>query len=182
MVLTPELEAAAVAQGKAVVSQAFSLLSSNLQTALAEGGVSNALPFCSVAALPLTGSVGQGAGLTLRRVSHKARNPVNQADAVETVVLAQFQGALASSNAPSPVVTNLLPGRVTFFAPIVLKDALCLKCHGQLGGEIEPENADLIRRLYPQDRATGFKLGELRGAWRVDLPPAQLKPGIPSSN
>jgi hypothetical protein len=26
-----------------------------------------------------------------------------------------------------------------------------------------------IRRLYPADAATGFKLGDLRGLWRVDF-------------
>jgi len=32
----------------------------------------------------------------------------------------------------------------------------------------------VIRQLYPQDEATGFKLGQLRGAWRIDIPVATL--------
>jgi hypothetical protein len=31
--------------------------------------------------------------------------------------------------------------------------------------------------LYPQDEATGFKLGDLRGAWRIDIPLASLQSG-----
>lgn len=38
-----------------------------------------------------------------------------------------------------------------------------------------PENLAFIRSLYPQDAATGFKLGDLRGAWRVDFPRAALR-------
>ena len=52
-----------------------------------------------------------------------------------------------------------------------LGQPLCLKCHGQPEREIAPSTMEVLRRLYPEDRATGFRLGELRGMWRVDLPP-----------
>jgi hypothetical protein len=89
---------------------------------------------------------------------------------VELAVLRHFQDSLPASNTPSPLVTNIVPGKVTFFAPIVLNQPLCLKCHGEPGRDIRPEDLAIINRLYPQDQAKGFKLGELRGAWRVDFP------------
>jgi hypothetical protein len=51
---------------------------------------------------------------------------------------------------------------------------MCLNCHGEPDKDIKPENLALIRRLYPQDQATGFQLGELRGAWRIDFPASSL--------
>jgi hypothetical protein len=39
---------------------------------------------------------------------------------------------------------------------------LCLKCHGQPEDDIALEYVVTIRRLYPADGATGFKLGDLR--------------------
>jgi Protein of unknown function (DUF3365) len=177
--LTVEQQAAALQRGKAIVAETFSLLSSNLQSAIQTSGVSNALPFCSLAASPLTAGMAQKHGVTIRRVTHKARNPAGKADAVELAVLNGLAIALAaggSTNPPSPLVTNLVADTASFFAPIVLNNELCLKCHGEPGKDIAPENVATIQRLYPQDEATGFKLGELRGAWRIDLPLASLTP------
>jgi hypothetical protein len=46
---------------------------------------------------------------------------------------------------------------------------LCLTCHGE---SLAPELAAAIARDYPGDAATGFKSGELRGAFRVVWPAA----------
>jgi len=174
--LSPTVQQAAVQRGQAIASETFALLSSNLQAALQSGGISNALPFCSLAASPLTAGMAEKHGVTLRRVTHKARNPAGQADAVELGVLRSFEAALATStNPPPPLVTNLAAGQATFFAPIVLNKELCLKCHGESGRDITAENLALIRSLYPNDEATGFQLGQLRGAWRIDFPIATLK-------
>lgn len=174
--LTDVVSAAALQRGKAIALETFSLLSSNLQTAIQQGGVSNALPFCSIAALPLTSGMAAKHGVTIRRVTHKPRSPSGQANAVELGVLQQFREVLAGTptNPPSPIVTNLAANTATFFAPIVLNNELCLKCHGEPGKDISPENVAVIQRLYPQDAATGFRLGELRGAWRIDFPLATL--------
>lgn len=175
--LTDEARSAALQRGKAIALETFSLLSSNLQTAIQQGGVSNALPFCSLAASPLTAGMAAKHGVTLRRVTHKPRNPASRADSIELGVLKEFTEALAATptNPPPPMVTNLTDGTATFFAPIVLNNELCLKCHGEAGRDILPENVAVIRRLYPQDEATGFRLGELRGAWRIDFRLANLK-------
>jgi hypothetical protein len=51
--------------------------------------------------------------------------------------------------------------------PIRMK-GICRKCHGP---RIEPDVKDRLRELYPEDEATGFKKGELRGMFWVKLPP-----------
>lgn len=172
--LSPEQHAAALQQGQVIVAETFSLLSSNLQSAIRSGGVSNALPFCSVAAVPLTTSLAGKRGVAIRRLTHKPRNPVNRADALESTILDHFRTSGVEPNPPAPVVTNLNAATLSYFAPIVLNNELCLKCHGEPGVDIAPEDLAIIQRLYPQDQATGFRLGDLRGAWRVDLPVAQL--------
>lgn len=172
--LSAEVKNAAAQRGKAIAAETFSLLSSNLQSAIQQGGISNALPFCSLAASPLTAGMAGKHGVTLRRVTHKARNPADKADAAESAILARFEASLSGTNPPSPIVTNFTATTVSFFAPIVLNNELCLKCHGEPGREIASENLALIQKLYPQDEATGFKLGQLRGAWRIDMPRASL--------
>jgi hypothetical protein len=173
--LPPEIQQTAVQRGKTIAAETFGLLSTNLQTAIQSGGVSNALPFCSLAAAPLTASMAEKHGVTLKRVTHQARNPAGKANAAELAVLKSFASALAAStNSPPPFATNLIAGQATFFAPIVLNNELCLKCHGEPGKDISTENLAVIRKHYPQDEATGFKLGQLRGAWRIDFPLATL--------
>ncbi|HLP75736.1 MAG TPA: DUF3365 domain-containing protein [Candidatus Paceibacterota bacterium] len=173
--LSAEVRQLAIERGKAIATETFSLLSSNLQSAIQSGGISNALPFCSLAASPLTASMAERHGVKLRRITHKARNPAGRADAIELAVLKSFETALAAStNPPPPFVTNLVSGEATFFIPIVINKELCLKCHGELGKDISAENLVIIRAHYPQDEATGFKFGDLRGAWRIDFPLATL--------
>ena len=179
--LTPAQQTAAIARGKAIAAETFGVLSSNLQSALASGGVSNALPFCSLAASPLTASVATRHGVALRRITHKPRNPAARANEAERVVLDGFRSTLAPGQPPPPLATNLLPDQAAFFAPIVLNNALCLKCHGEPGKDISAESLAIIQRYYPQDEATGFKLGDLRGAWRIDFPFAKLE-GAASTN
>jgi hypothetical protein len=173
-VLSADVRNAAVQRGKAIAAETFSLLSSNLQSALQQGGVSNALPFCSLAASPLTAGMAGKHGVGIRRVTHKPRNPAGRADATELAVLNHFEAGLTGTNLPPPLVTNFTASTVTFFAPIVLNNELCLKCHGEPAKDISAENLAIIHQHYPQDEATGFKLGQLRGAWRIDLPLVSL--------
>lgn len=53
----------------------------------------------------------------------------------------------------------------TTFAKPLMMDAVCLLCHGE---NLAPNIAASIKRYYPNDQATGFRLGELRGILRVD--------------
>jgi hypothetical protein len=43
----------------------------------------------------------------------------------------------------------------------------CLQCHGQPGTDINEATMAQIKNLYPEDHATGYKLGDVRGLWKV---------------
>jgi hypothetical protein len=53
--------------------------------------------------------------------------------------------------------------------PIVLNNALCLRCHGEVGKYIAAADYALIKKQYPQDQATGYRLGQQMGAWQLSL-------------
>jgi hypothetical protein len=159
-----------VERGDAIAAETFGLLRTNLQGALQTGGVSQALPFCSLAASPLTAGMAAKHGVGLRRVTMKARNPAAKADAVEAGILERFAAELGSPAGISAVVTNTGGGTVTYLAPIVIASELCLKCHGEPGRDIAETDLQIIRRLYPADAAVGYGTGALRGAWRIDFP------------
>ena len=157
-----------LAEGKRLTAEAFALLSKNLTEAIAKDGVPGSIGFCSEKALPLTASV----DANLRRVSHKARNPKNKADAAELEILNAYRETMKAGKPPEPQLRRQADGTETFFAPIVLANPLCLKCHGAPDSDIDADTLAALRKLYPQDEATGFRVGELRGMWRVDFRPA----------
>lgn len=153
--------------GPKIVAEAFGELSAALGAALADGGADRALPVCRERAPEIATTVAGRHGVKLRRATLKPRNPQNAATEDERKVLAGFAAALAQGETPRPVVHSEADGRRTFFAPIVLANPLCLQCHGQPGSEVKEATQAALRVHYPDDRATGYKLGELRGLWRV---------------
>lgn len=171
-VLSPDLEqwrTAALERGPEIVSQAGKALSGVLLEALQQGGATNALPLCSVQAIPLTAALAQANQVALRRVSHRPRNPINQANDQEIDLIERFSSQLRSGSKPSPEAVVSPSGAVTFYAPIVINTNLCLRCHGQSGIDLDPQIIPILQERYPQDQATGFALGDLRGLWRVDF-------------
>jgi hypothetical protein len=168
--LSPEVETAALERGKAIAGQAFALLSTNLARALGAGGITNALSYCSERAYPLTALVAETNQVRLQRFTHRPRNPGNEVSSAELGILREFQLALGRGEKPSPVVRAGANDAVVFYSPIMLANPLCLQCHGAVGTDIQPATAALLATLYPRDQATGFKLGDLRGLWRIEMP------------
>lgn len=163
-------EAALKLRAATIAKEAFSELSSNLQAAITRTGLNDALPYCSDRAIPITKGVAAKNGVGLSRVTHKARNPANKATDAELALMQQFQADLVAKRTPTPTVVTNASQAVSVYVPIVISNPLCLMCHGKPGKEVSAELQSTIRRLYPDDQATGFALGDLRGAWRVDFP------------
>jgi hypothetical protein len=178
LLLTPILTLAVFAltkpdpavEGPKIIAEAFGRLSGALAQAIAKEGPAKALSVCSEKAPQIAKEVATTHGVTLRRASAKPRNPKNAADNAEKAVLEVFAAALAKKEAPKPQTITNADGSTSFFTPIVLGNPLCLQCHGTPNQDIAPETLVAIQKLYPDDKATGFKLGDLRGLWRVTFP------------
>ncbi|MDX1426157.1 MAG: DUF3365 domain-containing protein, partial [Kiloniellales bacterium] len=55
-------------------------------------------------------------------------------------------------------------GRTYRYMKAIPVGEVCLTCHG---ADIDPALMAEIEAFYPEDQATGFALGELRGAFTV---------------
>ena len=161
--------AAVIQEGRAIVQSTFGTLSSNLSGALNEGGVSHALEFCNIEAMPLTDSLSTHYGIEIRRASHRPRNPQNQADSLELASIKAYINQLEENGELKPFVYSRR-GQILFHATIRIAGDLCLNCHGDPGTDIAQTDLEVIRNLYPEDEATGFELGELRGIWSIGFP------------
>lgn len=153
-------------QGKRIAQATFGALSSQLMQAVKAGGVPNAIEYCNLAAYPLTDSMAQAMQAHIRRTALRYRNPQNAPTEAERRILTAFQAQMENGETPKPVVEAQGPDSVSFYAPIVLMEA-CLKCHGEVGEQISPDDYALIQQKYPEDQAIGFATGDLRGAWSI---------------
>jgi hypothetical protein len=150
--------------GKEYATQTQQVLGKNLMTAIAKGGPENALAFCNVQAMPLTDSMGHALAIKIKRVSDKARNPNNKANADELAYIHLLQKQIAQGDLLKPKV-NQDGVKVKAYYPIV-SNGLCLQCHGK---NIKSEVSSKINELYPEDLATGYEANEIRGIWVVEM-------------
>ncbi|GAA5520248.1 DUF3365 domain-containing protein [Aliifodinibius salicampi] len=160
---------AVVEAAKEITTASFKTLSSNLQKAMSEGGVSNALEFCNIKAMPLTDSLASHYGIELQRASHQPRNPVNKADSLEMIAIKEYIRNIEQGRELKPV-TYTRENAIIYHAPIRIQGQLCLSCHGSPGTDISQSDVEIIQELYPEDMATGFEIGELRGIWSIQFP------------
>ena len=59
-------------------------------------------------------------------------------------------------------------GRFRYYIPLRI-GPMCLQCHGPRDA-LEPTVRRALDALYPEDRATGYGVGDLRGVVRVTVP------------
>ncbi|PNQ75195.1 cytochrome c family protein [Hanstruepera neustonica] len=139
-------------------------LGKNLMGTIQKKGTLEAITFCNEVAYPLTDSMAVVYNATIKRVSDKPRNPDNAANSKEKYYIRKFQKTLAENQEPQAIIEEGTD-TVNFYYPITT-NSMCLQCHGK---NIEPEVYNTIKRLYPQDLATGYGENEVRGMWSISF-------------
>lgn len=140
-------------------------LGKTLMTSLEEKGTEGALSFCNTRAIPITDSMSALYNAKIKRVSDKPRNPNNLANQEELTQIDFFKSQLAAKNEIEPV-TSVEGNNVQFYYPIIT-NGMCLQCHGEKNKQIKDSTLNKLAKLYPADRATGYKENEVRGIWSI---------------
>ncbi|NOX86909.1 MAG: DUF3365 domain-containing protein, partial [Chlorobi bacterium] len=140
-----------------------------LRKAIKEGGIVNAISFCNKRAMEITDSISLAEKVYIKRLAKKYRNPVNDMSKNESNIYKGFIINQLSKKWYPAMITWNEKGEPVYYNPIIV-DALCLKCHGIPEKDIKPEVAEKIAELYPDDKATNFKVGQLRGMWSITFP------------
>lgn len=149
------------------VSQDFlDELRSRLKEALRVGGPVGAIGACQSLAPDLSNAQSVVSGFEVERTALRLRNPENAPDAWELKVLEAFQtksaaGAEIAALEHAEVVRTSEGDRLFRYMRAIPMAEMCLSCHGP---DVRPEVRSEIARYYPTDKATGFRLGDLRGA------------------
>lgn len=163
-----------VNRGQQAAGSLMKALKSELQQAMQDGGVMHAVSFCSGNALQLTAEVEADLGLNidLKRVSTNYRNPANKPDKFEQQALKWMDEQSTADTIPAYFVQKITDKnrtRYRYYQPIRIQTP-CLACHGPVD-QMKPELKTLLKERYPDDRATGYQNGDLRGAIRVEILP-----------
>jgi hypothetical protein len=173
-----EPESTQIGQARAAVKELGEGLKIELMAALKAGGPMAAIGVCQTIAPSLAEQAGAARGLEVGRTALRLRNPANAPDAWERGVLEDFAAKIRAGTDPDKLehaeVLTDATGAATFryMKAIPMRAEPCLVCHGAPEPALKAE----ITRLYPQDEATGFKPGDLRGAFTVTAPLAAAAP------
>jgi hypothetical protein len=165
---TLEQQAEYIAKGKLVSGLSLKALSKEVMDALEAGGVKHAVDYCNVHASPLIDSLSKQHKVQISRVSDKYRNPDNKPGELDLTVLKAYREQLAAGDELQPHL-EVTANDVIFYSPILILNPVCLNCHGEPGTTAEQGNIDFIKTKYPDDRAVGYKIGDLRGVWKIIL-------------
>ena len=158
-----------VAEARGIVKNFATALQGELRAGLQAGGPANAIAVCKDKAPAIAKSEQQKSGWTdVGRTSLRLRNPANKPDAWELAVLNKFEQRKAAGEDPTKIEYSEIAeagGKKTFrYMKAIPTQEVCLACHGE---NIDKATAAKLAKLYPKDKARGFKVGDLRGAFTL---------------
>ena len=124
-----------------------------------------AIGICSEKAPKIAVQIAEDFGVKIGRTSHKLRNPKNVPPPWGLKVVAWGKDEPAYFVGPEGEFGALLPIRLK---------AECMICHGP-AEDFDPEIRRFIDEIYPEDQATDFADGDLRGWFWIEAP---AKPSV----
>jgi hypothetical protein len=132
-----------------------------------------AIGVCSVEATRIAAELSAEAGVRVARTALKVRNPANAPDANARAALEDFQRQLrAGLLSPPERFDSAADGSARYLRAIITQP-LCTVCHGP---DVTADVKMAIMQRYPSDEATGFEVGDLRGAFVVEWPAHEASP------
>lgn len=159
-----------VEEARVLVKNFGSSLKQALKEAVESGGLANGISACKTIA-PAIAAKNSDSGWTISRTSLKLRNPDNAPTDWQEMQLLAMKGQPVINGKPVEVwQVSEAVGQPDFrYMSAIPTQKLCLNCHGK---SIKPEVQAKLKELYPEDKATGFSEGDLRGAFVVTYQPS----------
>lgn len=150
------------ARAQAAMADLGQSLRAALQARIAQDGAVAAVAFCHDRAPLIAAEVAAKHGVRVGRTSLKQRSPANTPSAWQRQVLDGFAAEVAHGKDAATLSHRSEDGHTLRVAKALKVEAPCLACHGPRES-IAPEVAKAIAAAYPEDLATGFHEGDLRG-------------------
>ena len=157
--------AAETARAEQAMNDLQQALLARLKAAMESGGPAAAVEVCRTEARTIAEAVAKKQGIELGRTSHGLRNPANAPRPWARSIVEGGSGVKATAEKLRVID---LGDRVGVLRPIGTADA-CTRCHGP-AEDVRRNIGATLAAAYPQDRATGFAPGDLRGWMWAEVP------------
>ncbi len=166
--LTEKQKKEYITKGKEIAQATMKNLGRNLMKQMKAGGTQAAIPFCNKSAYPLTEAMEKQYNVSIKRTALKLRNPKNSPNTAEEKILNEYLAKIKNGEKLTPIVQKEQDNKVHFYTPIKLQKK-CVACHGVLNKQVTSKTDSILKSLYPNDKATGFKPNDLRGIWSISF-------------
>ncbi|MEN3037576.1 MAG: DUF3365 domain-containing protein [Candidatus Kryptonium sp.] len=143
---------------------------------LGKGGYVGAIKACSNLAQEIIKAHQEKYGVYVRRISEKYRTRLDKPDDYEAKILKNLEELNKRNELPQEyyeIVTEKGEKYLRYFKPLLVQP-MCLNCHGT-DEFIRKEIKDFLKEKYPDDKATGYKAGDFRGAVSVKIKLSESK-------
>lgn len=159
---------ALVAESRGAIKGFGGSLKGALVAAIEQGGPLHAIGVCNMAAPAIAATQSAAFHGRVGRTSLRRRNAANAPDGWELDVLNAFEDRLAAGEDIAGIDHAEVVGengrQVFRYMKAIPTGGVCLTCHGS---DLDPELAAALDARYPDDRARGFALGDIRGAFTL---------------
>lgn len=166
----PTLEERA-AKARGAVKAFAGELKSQLVAGMKAGGAVSAISVCKSAAPEIASRSSKETGWSVGRTALKLRNPNNAPDDYERKVLEDFVARRAAGADPKMLehfeIAEKDGEKVFRYMKAIPTGDVCLACHGN---SVADDVSAAIKTHYPDDDATGFAKGDIRGAFTIVQP------------
>ena len=148
-------------------------LGAELKKEISAGGPESAIKVCKSLAPAIAGEISTKTGWRVTRVSLKPRNAMlGTPDGWEQQVLGSFDDRAAKGEDPEKleIAEIVIEPQGTYFRYMkaLPVQPLCLNCHGT--GAVSDGVRARLATEYPHDKATGYSVGQVRGAITIKRP------------
>jgi hypothetical protein len=162
---------AEIDSSRATAKEFMQTLKQELMSGMQEGGPVNAISVCNLSAPAIANTYSARNGWDVGRTSLRLRNPDNAPDAWERSVLESFEQRKQAGESPAKmeyheVIRQDGISELRYMKAIPTAQ-LCLACHGE---QVDSTVRERLEKLYPDDQALGYKVGDIRGAFSISQP------------
>lgn len=157
--------------GRSAAYEMSETVRGKLVDSMKSSGPEGAMKVCAYQARALADEVSVRLGVKVRRTTLRLRNPMNAPDAYERALLERLQEQSRTGKMPEGLFEpSEIDGKKVYrYAKPLTVGPACIACHGS-PAEISDEVREVLKERYPEDQATGYSLGDLRGIVSVVIP------------
>lgn len=170
------VDAKTLEETRAVAGQLVTQLGGRLKAEMSANGPVAAISVCKQAAPEIAAALSKEKNWQVGRVGTRVRNAAtNTPNAWQQAALKQFAERLAKGEKPDAMEFTQIErdisgyGAHLNYAKAIVVQPVCVTCHGPVDAIPEGVRAKL-KEEYPNDQATGYQVGDLRGAVVIRRP------------